>query len=307
MMRVLLLGGSGQLGCCLHDRRPSDWDLHAPASNQIDVRDELSVDEAVAHFRPDLVINAAAYNQVDQAEREPDTAYAVNAVGAGFVARAAARAGARLIHVSTDYVFDGRQDGRPATRPYPEDAAPNPLNVYGASKRQGELAVLGAHPGATVLRTAWLFSEHGRNFARTILRLVRAGKPLRVVDDQVGTPTYAGDLAQAIIHLSGVDGLVDTDALPGGIYHFSGAEAMSWHQFACRIVQGSGHGQSSVAIVKPIPSCDYPAAAQRPSYSALSCKKMRALGVPPQPLAAGLERVWRCEAGSQASQPSQPT
>jgi dTDP-4-dehydrorhamnose reductase len=314
MMRVLLLGGSGQLGHCLQDRRPDDWSLCAPASAQLDVRNGASVDKAVAELRPDLVINAAACNQVDMAEQAPAAAYAVNAEGAGHVARAAARAGARLIHISTDYVFDGLCGGRPATRPYAEDAAAHPLNVYGASKRQGELAVLAANPDAMIVRTAWLFSEYGRNFVRAILERVRAGQPLRVVDDQVGSPTYAGDLAQVLIRLGGAG--VRGATPPGGIYHFCGAEVLSWYQFACRIAaavvapanaatraaklaesrpkepgplaQAAVPGAISIA---PITSGDYASPARRPAYSALSCDKMCAMGMSPRPLAPGLARV----------------
>jgi dTDP-4-dehydrorhamnose reductase len=293
MMRVLLLGGAGQLGCCLRDRWPRDWERHAPASAQLDIRDAAAVDKTMRQLRPDLVVNAAAYNRVDDAERSPAEARAVNAEGAGNVARAAARVGARLVHISTDYVFDGLQDGRPAVRPYSEEDVPHPLNVYGESKRQGELAVLAEAPGAIVLRTSWLFSEYGHNFARTILRLARAGRPLRVVSDQVGTPTYAGDLAWAVIRLGAARSKNGTPfrALHG-VLHFSGAEAMSWFQFACRIVQGDVKGS---VMVESIRSSDYVAAASRPPYSALSCDKMRALGVPPQPPGAGVARTRRRE------------
>lgn len=319
MMRVLLLGGSGQLGRCLQDRRPDGWSLRTPASAQLDVRDGASVDRTVAELRPDLVINAAAYNEVDVAEQVPAAAYAVNAEGAGHVARAAARAGARLVHISTDYVFDGLCDGQPATQPYAEDAATHPLNVYGASKRQGELAVLAADPSAVIVRTAWLFSEYGRNFVRTILARVRAGQPLRVVDDQVGSPTYAGDLAQALIQLVGAG--MQGAAPPGGIYHFSGDEVLSWYQFACRIAQavlavpadaatraakpaGSRSKEPDPSVqaaapgstpIAPIASGDYASLARRPAYSALSCDKMCALGMPPRPFAPGLARVLECE------------
>jgi dTDP-4-dehydrorhamnose reductase len=288
MMRVLLLGGAGQLGRCLRDRWPPDWERHAPGSTQLDIRDGAAVSKAAERLRPGLIINAAAYNRVDDAERSPAEAYAVNAEGAGNVARAAARVGARLFHISTDYVFDGLRDGRPAIRPYAEEDVPHPLNVYGESKRRGELAVLAAAPDSIVLRTAWLFSEYGHNFARTILRLARVGQPLRVVGDQVGSPTYAGDLAQAVVRLGAVCANGD---MAGGILHYSGAEVMSWHRFAGRIVQAEVEGGGKAVPIAFVSSCQYGAVARRPPYSALSCDKMRTLGMPPQPLSVGLARV----------------
>jgi len=275
---ILLVGASGQAGRCLRDRRPGGWKLAAPAHAECDIRDEAMVARVVARARPDVVINVAAYNHVDLAESEPEQVHAVNAAGPGHLARAAARVGARFIHVSTDYVFGG------GDRPYPEDAPTHPLNVYGNSKREGEIAVLGAMPEAVILRTSWLFSEYGANFVKTMLRLAQAGRPLRVVDDQIGAPTYAGDLAGAIIRLAMMA------QVPGGIYHFSGAEPMSWYGFAQRIFKLSPVAGLDLA---PIPSSQHPAAAMRPAYSVLSCTKIRALGIEPPPLDAGLRHVVR--------------
>ena len=298
MTRVLLLGGSGQLGTCIRSRRPRVWELRAPPSSRLDVTDASAVQEAVAEFEPNLVINAAAFNQVDEAERHPKQAYAVNASGADHVARAAKRARARLIHISTDYVFDGLQNSLPATEPYREDAAPHPLSVYGQSKREGELTVLASGGEAAVLRTAWLYSERGHNFVRVVLSRLEARAPLRVVSDQVGSPTYAGDLADAVIAL----GLRGESV--AGVWHFTGAEAMSRYQFACRIagvwreltqagtrraVAGDGGG----AAVEPVTSLAWGAAAPRPAYSVLSCEKARILGVVPEPLDSRLRQVSR--------------
>jgi dTDP-4-dehydrorhamnose reductase len=315
MTRVLLLGGAGQLGRCLQDRWPRDWERYAPASDQLDIRDGAAVDRAVGRLRPDLVINAAAYNRVDEAERSPAEARAVNTVGAGNVARAAARARARLIHISTDYVFDGLRDGLPATRPYSEDDIPHPLNAYGESKRGGELAVLAEAPGAIVLRTAWLFSEYGHNFVRTVLRLAREGQPLRVVDDQVGSPTYAGDLAQAIVRLGAV--CAGRGEATGGIYHYSGVEAMSWHRFADRIVRAarasrvalSGRRADQAArpyssgpvAITSVSSAEYASPARRPCYSVLSCDKIHAFDIRQAPLAEGLTQVLRHETAPQGN------
>ncbi|TAM89707.1 MAG: dTDP-4-dehydrorhamnose reductase [Candidimonas sp.] len=303
MARVLLLGGSGQLGTCIRCRYPRTWDLHAPPSSQLDVTDASAVQKTVAEFEPDLVINAAAFNRVDEAERHPEQAYAVNALGADHVAHAAKRARARLIHISTDYVFDGLQNGLPATEPYHEDATPHPLNVYGKSKHEGELTVLASGGEAAVLRTAWLYSEHGRNFVRAVLARLTMGEQLRVVSDQIGSPTYAGDLADAVIAL----GLRGESV--AGIWHVTGAEAMSWYRFACRIVdiwqepefagmRGTrpatcAAGDGNCAVVVPITSHAWGASASRPAYSVLSCEKARVLGITPKPLDSRLRQVLR--------------
>lgn len=274
MIRVLLLGGSGQLGRCLRDRRPGDWELLAPESAQLDIRDRLAVDAAVARARPGLIVNAAAYNQVDQAESDPASARAVNADGPRFLAEAAARAGARLVHVSTDYVFDGLSG-----RPYTETDAARPLNAYGASKLLGEQAVLRALPTAVIVRTAWLYSEYGRNFVKTILDRARAGQALSVVDDQTGSPTYAGDLAQAIV---GLGRLPDAG---GGIYHYSGRDVLSWYAFARRIVQLAGCESASLT---PRSSSSGHGVAARPRYSVLSCARIRSCGIAPRSVETGL-------------------
>jgi len=260
---------------------------------------------AVERARPALIINAAAYNAVDLAESAPAAAFAVNAHGPGHLAAAATRWGARLIHVSTDYVFDGRQ-----AAPYGEDAPARPLNVYGQSKREGERAVLQACADAIVLRTAWLYSEYGSNFVKALLdraagAALRAlpptdgsapggGSPrLPVVDDQTGSPTYAGDLAQALI------GLAALPAVPGGIYHFAGAAILSRYEFAqlvFRHVRAIERGFAGPAPT-PVPSSQYPGAAPRPGYSALSCEKIRGWGIVPSTPDENLRRVvqvlWR--------------
>src|SRR5690606_17874852 len=187
------------LGRSLQQSSPPHWTVTALGSGQLDLTDAGAVRKQVEALRPDIIINAAAYNAVDRAEQERARAFAVNAQGPLNLARAANEAGARLVHVSTDYVFDGRSD-----RPYGELAAPNPLNAYGESKLQGEQWVLQEQPQALVVRTAWVYSAVGRNFVAAMLRAAEQGRPVRVVDDQTGAPTFAGDLAEAIIGLAGL-------------------------------------------------------------------------------------------------------
>lgn len=303
-MNVLLTGATGQLGRSLQACRPSHWTLHALSRAQLDITDRAAIAAAMDALRPTLVINAAAYTAVDQAERDQDHAYAVNHQGAANVAQAAGAAGARLVHLSTDYVFDGL-----SAQPYAEDDVPHPINVYGASKRSGELAVLQDHPGACVVRTSGVFSEYGRNFLKTMLHLAgRAdAQPLRVVNDQRCCPTYAGDLAQAIV------AMVEAQAA-AGIYHYCGATALSWHAYAQRIFQHAwkqgglqrqgegdcaggaapwpvGANRQGLPIVQPIGSSDYPGAAPRPANSVLSCGKLQALGIEPRPLDDALARA----------------
>jgi dTDP-4-dehydrorhamnose reductase len=295
-MKVLLIGGTGQLGRCLQDRRPNEWELLAPSSHELDICDQAAVQSYVDQACPQLIINAAAYNAVDQAERDRAAAMALNADAPRYLAQAAQQISARLVHISTDYVFDGK-----ASQPYDEDAPTNPINAYGKSKRAGELAVLRdqlqprPQAQAIVLRTSWLYSEYGSNFVKTMLRLAAIGKPIPVVNDQVGAPTYAGDLAQAIIQLLG-----NPDA-PGGIYHYTGATVLSWHSFAQHIFQAADLAPDLIpiatdqylaaAVVSVATSASAIAIAARPKYSVLSCKKIARYGVQLEPLQTSLGRV----------------
>ncbi|GAB2912746.1 dTDP-4-dehydrorhamnose reductase [Paralcaligenes ginsengisoli] len=302
-MKALLTGAGGQLGRCLQDRCPADWQLLALDHRALDITDSHAVSQCMRQFRPELIINAAAYTRVDQAEREPAMAYAANEEGPRHIAQAARAVGARLIHLSTDYVFDGH-----AARPYVEADLAIPLNVYGRSKLAGENAVLRdpsrpeAEPRAIVLRTAWLYSEYGNNFVKTIIQRLLRGQAPTVVNDQVGAPTYAGDLADAIIQIASMSNVA------GGLYHYSGTEALSWHAFAVRVVeaamfvqnQGASPSQPNPAEAakqaqgtiggnpwpKPVSSELYPAVAVRPRYSVLDNRKIQKLGIGPS---AGLD------------------
>ena len=265
-MRVLVTGATGQLGRELvRVFSRSGCELVTPSRQEMDFMVPGQVAAVVQGYRPDWVVNCAAYTRVDQAESEPGAAFTVNRDSAGRLAQAVAESGGRLLHVSTDFVFDGRQ-----SHPYREDDLPNPLSVYGQSKLEGERAVLAALPDATVLRTAWVYGAHGHNFVKTMLRLAAEGKPLRVVSDQVGTPTWAADIAAAI------RSLIDGDAT--GMFHYTNAGQTTWHGFATAILAEAGHRGFDVRTqsVTPIPTTDYPTPATRPAYSVLDTHKIRA-------------------------------
>jgi dTDP-4-dehydrorhamnose reductase len=266
-MKTLILGANGQLGSELTKTAPSGVTIVACDRAALDITDVRAVSETFSAERPQLVINAAAYTAVDQAESEPELAQAVNAVGAGHVAAVAAAQGARLVHISTDFVFDGA-----ASRPYSPDARTHPLSVYGKTKRDGEEAVRAAYPEAIVLRTAWLYADGGKNFVSTMLRLMGEGKPLRVVADQVGSPTWARTLAEATWALG-------LNLVASGIHHWTDAGIASWYDFAVAIQDEAlslGLLERPVTI-EPIASSDYPTPARRPAYSVLDCHTTREL------------------------------
>jgi dTDP-4-dehydrorhamnose reductase len=264
MMRVLLTGAGGQLGWELQQCRPAQIELHPRSSAELDIRDTAAVSSVVQEIAPDVIINAAAYTAVDKAESEPAQAFAVNADGAENLAQAAKQVGARLIQVSTDYVFDGTHSS-----PYGCDEKTAPLGVYGESKFQGEQRIQQHLPQqCVIIRTAWLYSSHGHNFVKSMLRLMAERKELGVVADQVGTPTYARTLATAVWGFT---------ELPQrhGIYHWTDAGVASWYDFAVAIMEeGVSQGLLSAPIVvKPIRTSDYPTPARRPAYSVLDKSK----------------------------------
>lgn len=257
-MKALIFGAGGQLGRALAKTAPPGTTLVALGRALCDVTDAGSVARAIGEAAPDLVLNAAAYNAVDKAEAEPEAARRLNAVAPGTIAAAARAAGARTIHVSTDFVFDGA-----ASRPYrPEDAAA-PCSVYGRTKLAGERAVLAADADALVVRTAWLYAPEGANFVNTMLRLMRERTEIGVVADQIGTPTWAPSLAVALWALAGKKAR--------GLMHFTDAGVASWYDFAVAIAEearGIGLLDRS-AMIRPIATADYPAPARRPAFSLL--------------------------------------
>jgi dTDP-4-dehydrorhamnose reductase len=260
MTRYVVTGAAGMLGADL--RRVLDGrEVTALGRTDLDITDATAVREAVAGA--DVVINAAAYTKVDDAETDEAAAFAVNATGAGMLADAAADAGARFVHVSTDYVFDGA-----ATSPYAEDTARAPVGAYGRTKAAGEELVL-RHPDTYLVRTAWLYGADGFNFARTMLRLAGERETVSVVTDQVGQPTWSRDLAAAILRL------LDAEA-PFGIYHGTNAGSASWFDFARAIFEDSG---LDPARVLPTDSAAFVRPAPRPSYSVLGHAAWAAAGL----------------------------
>lgn len=258
-MRILITGANGQLGSELC-RALSGETIIAEDLPSFDLT-RAGISEEIVEACPDVIIHAGAYTDVDGAEREPDRATAVNVRGTEQVAKAAVRAGARLLYLSTDYVFDGlRQE------PYREQDVPRPVNHYGLTKWQGEQVVLSSGAKALVVRTAWLFGRSGKNFVKSIMRAAQSQPCLKVVNDQRGCPTYAEDLAQAIVFLLHRD--VD------GIVHVTNRGACTWHEFAEAIVQEMG---LSVPVL-PITTEQAGRLAKRPAYSVLSGERLASLG-----------------------------
>ncbi len=278
MHRVLVTGVPGQVGNELLRRsRPGVMDIRGFTLEQLDITDAAAVAAAVPGF--DVVVNAAAYTAVDQAESDRELAYAVNARGPGNLAAACASAAIPLIHISTEYVFNGAKQG-----PWEEDDAVDPLSVYGASKEAGERAVRDAHQAHVIVRTSWLYAAHGHNFVRTMLRLGQERKILRVVDDQVGAPTAAGDVAAAIVVIAGR--LLAGDSGLFGTYHYTSEGQTSWRGFADAIFEGAEARWGWRPRVEPIGTADYPTPAARPANSVLACGKITRVFDPPR-------RHWR--------------
>jgi dTDP-4-dehydrorhamnose reductase len=285
-MKALILGRNGQLGWALERRLQGRLDLVALGRDALDLADASAVAAAVDAARPTVVFNAAAYTAVDRAETEVDAAYAVNARAPGALAAACARHGALLVHYSTDYVFDGTKAGR-----WVETDPTGPLSVYGASKLAGEQAILETPCAAVILRTSWVYGEHGANFAKTMLRLATERDTLRVVCDQHGAPTSAGRLAEASEAIA-LQALAGGDAAGWlgerrGIYHASAAGETTWADYArCVIATAAGLPAFAPRLtvraeaIEPIPASAYPTPARRPANSLLDGSKLaRTFGV----------------------------
>ncbi|TPI29076.1 dTDP-4-dehydrorhamnose reductase [Mesorhizobium sp. B3-2-1] len=263
-MRLLVTGRDGQVAASLLEAGRAGTEVVALGRPELDLARPDTVIDVIAAAKPDIVVSAAAYTAVDQAEDEPDLAFAVNAVGAGKVAEAAARLGVPVIHLSTDYVFDGTRAGA-----YVETDPTAPLGVYGASKLAGEQAVAVANPRHLILRTAWVYSPFGKNFVKTMLRLAADRDEISVVADQWGNPTSALDIADAILHTAAMLH-ADKDFAAFGTYHLAGTGETNWSGFARHILDTSLKSGGPWARVRDITTMDYPTKARRPANSRLS-------------------------------------
>jgi len=264
-MKILVAGANGQLGWELQRAKPQDCELTALSRDQLDITNLEQVTNTINSINPDWVINAAAYTAVDKAESDFAGAYAINAEGAANLATAVQAINSRLLHISTDFIFDGKNN-----RPYLPEDAPNPLGIYGASKLAGEQKVgeiLGDE--TLIIRTAWVYSSHGNNFVKTMLRLMEERDTLGVIEDQVGTPSWAAEIATAI-YLSIENNL-------RGVYHWTDTGAASWYDFSVAIYAlGKEAGLiSNFVTINPIPTEAYPTPAERPPYSILNKDSLR--------------------------------
>lgn len=283
-MRILLTGKNGQVGWELARALAPLGEVVAFGREELDLAVPDRIVSAVRTVRPDVIANAAAYTAVDRAESEPDAAHTINAVAAGILAEEARRAGALLLHYSTDYVFDGTKNA-----PYVEEDPPNPLNAYGRSKLAGEHTIRAAGTPHLILRTSWVYAARGKNFFMTVLRLLREKSPLRIVSDQIGAPTSAGALADATAELLR---RYDASALGemSGTYHATAGGSTSWYGFATQIAHLERATLPEMPSIVPIASSEYPVPASRPKNSRLSNEKLlRCFGVKLPPWEVCLE------------------
>jgi dTDP-4-dehydrorhamnose reductase len=266
MTKILVCGAKGQLGSSIKEIAGSSPDFRFDFTDveELDILDSISLNLYVKETKPGFIINCAAYTQVDKAETEQDKAFLLNADAVRNLLNAAHHCDARLIHISTDYVFSGRNH-----LPYKETDLPDPDSVYGLSKLKGEMN-LGDADSAMIIRTSWLYSLYGHNFLKTILRLGNEKDQIKMVCDQIGTPTFAGDLAEAILRI--IKGSTeDSSHFKSGIYHYSNEGVASWYDFAKEIIDLAG----LKTRVLPIETDEYPLPAPRPQYSVLNKKKIR--------------------------------
>ena len=284
-MKIILLGNRGMLGRDVQSRlQNAGYNIKGLDIDEVDITQQDTILPLIEPFNPALIINCAAYTAVDKAESEPELAFSVNRDGAANLAAACEKLGVPLVHISTDYIFDGNSE-----RHYDEEDPPNPLGIYGQSKWDGEKAVRSLLKQHLIVRTAWLYGVHGNSFVKTILRLAREKDQLRVVADQVGCPTWAGELADTLAALAARIEKDRSDTL-WGTYHFCGSGIATWHDFAQAIVQEAAKWERlSASRVTPITTADYPTPAKRPKWSVLDCTKIkRVFGIRPKQWRQGL-------------------
>ena len=286
-MKILLTGCNGQVGWELQRRGTDEgFEIFAFDHDRLDITKPLALREAIYDIHPWLVINAAAYTAVDRAEAEPELAFAVNRDAPAYLASSCAEAGTSLIHLSTDYVFDGSKK-----EPYLETDPVSPLGVYGKSKAEGEARVRSILKEHIIIRTAWLYGIHGNNFVKTMLRLGQEKETLSVVSDQYGCPTYAGDLADAILTIANC--LREGRSIAWGTYHYCGQGKTTWHGFAEKIFElASQHRSLMIKKVVPVQTAKYPTPAKRPANSVLDCSLItKTFGIRAKPWMSSLPRV----------------
>ncbi len=288
-MKILVTGANGQVGHCLTQQlQARKCDYVALTRSELDISDADAVNNCIAQIKPDLIINAAAYTAVDKAEQEQKLAYAINRDGPANLARAAKNIGAAILHISTDYVFAGDAAGS-----YREDDATAPQGVYGQSKLDGELAVATANDKHIILRTAWVFGEHGNNFVKIMIRLGSTRDSLGVVADQEGGPTYAGDIANTLLAIA--QHYASGKPTPWGTYHYSGLPHVSWFGFANAIfaeVEQANVYPKNIPHLNAITTADYPTPAKRPANSKLDCHKLeQAFGIAPSDWKTALKNI----------------
>ncbi|NWG35441.1 MAG: dTDP-4-dehydrorhamnose reductase [Chloroflexi bacterium] len=272
-MRILLLGKNGQLGSELQRLLPPLGQLTSLARNDLDLRDVSALQSVLRALKPDVILNAAAYTAVDRAESEPDQAFQVNALAPGIMAKTARDLGAAFIHYSTDYVFDGRKGA-----PYIEDDPPAPLNVYGNSKLDGEKRIQQAGGAFLILRTSWVYSLRGNSFVNKVLEWAHQEETLRIVNDQIGNPTWSRELANITFQLLRQNQAEIRDLIRErrGIYHLAGNGFVSRYEWARQIlIHASRRTGESIPPIEPVATDAFPAPARRPSFSALDCSKFR--------------------------------
>ena len=258
-MKVAIIGSNGQLGTDLVKTFSEKHDVVSLTHEQIEITNFNNCQKVLASIKPDLLITTAAMHQVEKCEEDPELSFRVNALGTRNLALAAQSTGSQFVFFSTDYVFDGN-----GTEPYTTESATNPQSVYGASKLQGEKEAMQYNPDSMIIRTSWVYSEFGKNFVKTMLKLMSEKEELNVVSDQIGSPTYAADLAAVIMQV-----IASGKWIPG-MYHFSNAGVISWYDFALAIKELSG----KTCRVIPIPGSQYPTPAKRPAYSVMDTSRL---------------------------------
>ena len=260
--KIIVTGANGQLGRELRELSTSypGYDFIFTTRHELPLDNSDVINEFIKKHQPGYFINCAAYTAVDKAESEKELAYKINAEAPGIIAEACKKNSVRLMHISTDYVFNGL-----GKTPYKEEDTNDPVNLYGATKLEGEKRVTRLNPDAIIIRTAWVYSVFGNNFVKTMLRLMGEKEQINVVNDQFGTPTYAADLAEVILQI------ISSKQWEAGVYHFSNAGQISWYDFAVAIKEASG----SACKVNPITTSEYPTPAKRPHYSVLDKTKIQ--------------------------------